>query len=189
MTTARLGVAVAVAGFVSFVCLVVFFAVGGPFGAINDVGNAVTGLLAGALAVRLRRGLGPTVVAVVGAAVTVVGTVLVMSNATGFFLAGLVSGLGFALIGIWLIVANARSVVPARLRTLGVIAGAVMALGLVDIVGIAAGTDDMDSAGWVQYGGVNWLGTYVLMPIWSLWLARTLTVGSPGGTELLDRRG
>lgn len=39
----------------SAVSLATYFAVGGPFGAINDVGNAATGVLSAALAGRLRR--------------------------------------------------------------------------------------------------------------------------------------
>jgi hypothetical protein len=41
-------------------------------------------------------------IAAVGAAITVVGSYLILSDATGLFLAGLVSSVGFALIGVWL---------------------------------------------------------------------------------------
>ena len=47
-----------------------------------------------------------TGLAVAGAALTVVGSALVVSGTTGFFLAGLVSSLGFAGIGAWLVAAN-----------------------------------------------------------------------------------
>ena len=75
--TGRLGLAVGVVAAGSVVCLATYFAVGGPFGTINDVGNAATGVLSGWLAWRLRgelEGAGRNVAvgtAVAGAAITV----------------------------------------------------------------------------------------------------------------------
>jgi hypothetical protein len=163
-------------GFAPCLCLIVFYLGADVFGSINDVGNAVLGVLSGVLAwscqqvgLRVRRLL--IGVAVLGAAITVVGSVLVLTEATGFFLAGLVSSLGFALIGVWL-VALSRSL-SLRLRRSELIAGAVMLLGLVTAPGIAMGLDDMDTApAWTFLGGLSWAGTYLLFPAWSFRLSQ-----------------
>ncbi|MEU4194030.1 hypothetical protein AB0E69_19170 [Kribbella sp. NPDC026611] len=159
-----------VVGLLTCACLIVFYTIGEPFGAINDVGNAAYGVLSLALAWQLRPhhplGLG---LAAVGAVLTVVGTVLVLSDATGFYLAGLVSSFGFALIGGWLVI-FCRT---ARLPPAGVVAGVVMLLGLVSGPGIVMGIDDMDTApAWLFAGGLSWAGTYLLFPVWSLRLVR-----------------
>jgi hypothetical protein len=152
-------------GFGTAVCLVLFFIVEGPFGAINDVGNALLGVLSAVLAWTYRQPA-PFAVAVLGAAITVVGTALVMSEATGYYLAGLVSSAGFALIGGWLIAVNRRT---DRVRVLGIVAGAVMLLGLIGVPGIVTGVDYVDIApAYTFVAGVSWLGTYLLFPAWAL---------------------
>ena len=182
-----LAVLVGAVALISVASLAVFFAVGGPFGAINDWTIGIFGLLTGLLAVGLGRGdatrttLGMVAVglAVVGAAIVVVGSALVISDTTGFFLAGLVESVGFALIGAWLIVLN-RSMAattrwPPRLAALGIVAGVVMAIGIVVLPGVAMGLDDMDTApGWVWLGFVGWLGIFVLYPIWCIWFGTVM---------------
>ena len=127
--TGRLALTVGAVAVGSAVCLATYFAVGGPFGTINDVGNATTGILSGWLAWRLRRHILSRAAnlavgaALVGAAITVVGSALVVSGTTGFFFAGLVSSVGFAGIGTWLIVLNrsagAAEAWPATASRLG----------------------------------------------------------------------
>jgi hypothetical protein len=177
---ARVALAVGVVAVASVASLVLFFAVGGPFGAANDLGNALIGVLSGLLAFRLAvmRGTRTPAVAaaVIGAAVTIIGSWLVMTDTTGFFLASLVSSLGFALIGAWLVAfiwSAPSGALPSGLRTLGWVAGVAMLLGLVGVPGIVLGIDDMEAAPpWLWAFGISWLGTYVLYPAWSLWLAR-----------------
>jgi len=179
--TGRLALAIGVAAAGSAVCLATYFAVQGPFGTINDIGNAATGVLSAGLAWRLRGQLARagrlTVGAAIGgAALTVVGSTLVVSQTTGFFLAGLVSSLGFAGIGTWLVALNrsdaAVAAWPRRPRLLGVAAGSLMALGFVSAPGIVLGLDDMATApGWVWVGSMGWLGTFVVYPAWAIWLA------------------
>jgi len=187
----RLAGGIGVVGPLSAASLVTYFAVGGPFGALNDVGNAALGMLAGSLAVSCGRrgfpgdtaGTVPTTAAVAGAALTVVGSALVMTETTGFYLAGLVSGSGFGLIGTWLVCLNLRLGSDARawppgLTILGVVAGSVMTVGLLSVPGVVARTDDMETAPWwLVASGVGWLGTYVLMPAWALRLRRVLRRG------------
>ena len=118
-TQERLALAVGVCAAGSAVCLATFYAVQGPFGTINDIGNATAGVLSAGLAWRLRRLIpgraGDVAVglATVGAALTVTGSALVISGTTGFFLASLVSSVGFAGIGAWLIALNRSDAVAA----------------------------------------------------------------------------
>lgn len=202
--TALVAVTLGVVGLGSLVSLIAFFLVGGPLGAINDVGNGALGLLSGALAVtswRLgaapRPGNGAVAIsaAILGATVTVVGSALILSDTTGFFLAGPVSSAGFALIGSWLILLNRWNASnrghrwPTQRCTLGVIAGAVMALGVFSIPGVAMGLDDMGTApNWIQLGGLSWLGTYILFPFWSIWLGRSLAAVSQRETKTDHRQ-
>lgn len=179
--TGRLALGAGVAAAGSAVCLATYFAVGGPFGTINDIGNAATGILSGWLAWRLRghaasRGASiATGAALVGAAMTVVGSALVVSGTTGFLFAGLVTSVGFAAIGAWLVVTSSgggeAAAWPRRLRTVGVAVGGLMAIGVVVAPGILLGLDDMETAPvWVWIGFVSWLGTYVVYPAWAIWL-------------------
>src|SRR5262245_57975684 len=100
--TGRLAAAIGAVAAGSAACLATFFVVGNPFGTLNDVGNAVTGVLSAALAWRCRtvmpgRSGGLAVgAATTGGALTVVASGLVVSGTTGYFLAGLVSSVGFA---------------------------------------------------------------------------------------------
>jgi hypothetical protein len=175
----RIALAIGAVAIGSATCLATYFAVGGPFGTINDIGNGAIGVLSGVLAWRLRgtrrsaletAALGA---AVAGAAVTVVGSTLVVSGTTGFLLAGLVSSLGFAGIGSWLAVASREGGAAAALhgpsRRFGVVAGALMATGVLSIPGILNGFDDLSTApGWVWAGFLSWLGIYVAYPAWAI---------------------
>jgi hypothetical protein len=176
----RLALAIGAVAAGSAGCLATYFAVGGPFGTMNDIGNAATGVLSGLLAWRLRdeltSGVGPvvTAAALLGAAITVVGSALVVSGTTGWFFAGLVSSVGFAAIGAWLAVLNrngrAAEASPRRLRTLGVVSGALMAVGAFSAPGIVLGLDDAATApAWAWIGSMGWLGTYVVYAAWAIW--------------------
>jgi hypothetical protein len=171
----------------SVASLAIFFIVGGPFGAINDWTIGIAGLLTGLLLV-VREGReevpapagGITVaIGVLGAVLVVAGAGLVITRTTGFLLAGLVETVGFALVGVWLLVlsaANRRALRwPRGLAALGMTAGAVMALGFVASPGVLAGYDDMNSAPWwIWLAFVAWLGIFVLYPIWCLWYGTAL---------------
>lgn len=180
--TARLALAVGIAAVGSAACLTTYFAVAGPFGTISDIGNAATGVLSARLAWRLRRQIPgraanvAVAAAIAGAALTVAGSTLVVSGTTGYFFAGLVSSVGFAGIGAWLVVLSKgdgpAGLTPRRLRSLGTAAGGLMALGIAAAPGIVLGLDDMASApGWVWIGLLGWLGIFVAYPAWAIGLA------------------
>jgi hypothetical protein len=172
----------------SVVMLALFFAVGAPFGALNDWSIGASGVLAIAFVLAIHaNGLGRSSVggvilpalAVLGAALVVVGAWLVISDTSGFLLAGLVESFGFALFGLWL-VGLSRSMAssgrwPRLLPTLGFATGILLIIGLIVAPGIVMGVDDMDAAPWwVWVGFVGWLGIFVLLPIWSIWLGTGL---------------
>ena len=180
--TGRLALAIGIAGAGSAACLATYFAVQGPFGTINDIGTAATGVLSAGLAWRLRRQIRGRAsdlsvgTAIVGAGLTVAGSALVVSGTTGFFFAGLVSSVGFAGIGAWLVVLNkgdaVAAVAPRSLRSLGIAAGALMALGTIAAPGIVLRLDDMAAApAWAWIGLLGWLGIFVAYPAWAIWFA------------------
>lgn len=193
-STGRLAVAVGVVAAGSAVSLGTYFLVRGPFGTINDVGNAAAGVLSAALAWRLRRyvegrtGDLAVAAATVGAAITVVGSTLAVSEATGYFLAGLVSSVGFAGIGAWLVTLNRSNDRaadwPRRLRSVGVLAGGLMSLGVVAAPGVLLRYDDMATApGWIWLGQLGWLGIFVAYPAWAIWLGLVETRRAEGETR------
>lgn len=199
---AILALVVGCTGIVALVSLVAFFAVGGPFGLINDVGNAALGVLAGTLAATwLRATTEPaarlrttTALALVGGAAAVVGSVLVIYDITGYFLAGLVSASGFALIGTWVIAANLAGGAPLsitltrRHSILGLFAGSVMLVGLVNVPGVVMGIDDQGTAPlWLLAAGPCWGGTYLLLPIWCFGLLGRCRDTRAGHAELMGR--
>jgi hypothetical protein len=172
----------------SVASLGLFYTLGKPFGAINDWTVGLSGFVSGMLAWAIRaraivRAPGSatvsTWVAVIGAAVVVAGSALVISQTTGFVLAGLVESLGFALIGLWLIALNrsmgSTSRWPRHLPTLGLVAGIVMALGFVAAPGILMGLDDADTApAWIWIAFIGWVGIFFLYPIWCIRFGRVL---------------
>jgi hypothetical protein len=184
----RVAMAVAIVDLLAVVCLILLFVVGGPFGLINDVANAVVGVLSAVLA-----WLSPAIrspgwrrlalaAAVVGAIVMTIGSVLVIFDITGYYLAGLVSAVGAALIGCWLLIANRlppyAGELPPGVRVTGLAAGIVMLVGLLAIPGVLARVDDQNASPWyVVVAQLSWLGTYVLYPIWCFRLARTQRLG------------
>jgi len=180
----RLALATAVIDLLGVISLIIFFAIGsGPFGLFNDVANALVGLLSLGLAwlwVTNRRSGWSTLAlaaAALGAIVMVIGSILVIFDLTGWYLAGLVSTFGAALLGIWLLLANRlhrkAPELPRGLIMLGITAAIFMIVGLLALPGVAARIDVPQLAPWyVNAGLVNWMGTYLLYPVWCLWLSR-----------------
>ena len=119
------------------------------------------------------------ILAAVGAIFTIVGSVLIIFNFTDFVLAGWYTGVGNALIGLWLAAFCTfmlrGDTLPHNLVTFGIVVGAVMGMGLFGIPGILARVDTMESLPWyLGVGYVGFLGTYILYPIWTIWFGRIL---------------
>jgi hypothetical protein len=185
---AWLAVTAAAVQLIGVVFLAVFFAVGEPFGTLNDICIAMTAVLGAALAWRLlaapaapapARAWLTLGVAVAGALIVVVGQSLVIFRITSFVLAGFWAQFGYALIGLWLLAtcisAQSGAGWPRGLVVLGVAAGAIMLLGFLTLPVILRGLDTMTDSPWyVNLGYVSWIGAMFLLPAWCLWLGRVL---------------
>ena len=183
-TISRLALVTAVVVWLGVASLIIFYIISsGPFGFISDVANGLMGLLSIALAWLWvpERSTGWSMLAIaaatVGAMATVAGSILIIFDVTDWYLAGLVSSVGNALIGIWLVVSNRlhrqATDLPRGLIMLGVTAGIFMIIGLLALPGVLAGIDDPQVAPlYVNAGLLNWMGTYLLYPAWCLWLSR-----------------
>jgi hypothetical protein len=172
---------------VALVCLILLYVVGGVFGTVNDWANALVGWWVLLLAVLVRRedGGGWPANAAVGAATAGAvgltwGTWLVVTDTTGFYLAGLVSTLGLAGVGAWMVLAHKASGAVGLLGTgpaqLGRVVGWLLVGGALALPGVLTGVDDFAEAQWHSYvaQASAWLGAYVLLPAWSVRLARHL---------------
>lgn len=143
---------------------IVFAIAGEPWGTLNDISGAVLAALMAQLAWSTRQSwraprwaLGG---ALVGAAVAILGSALVIFHVTGWFLAGLVTTLGFAGVGVWLLGVNRGR---SRLATA---AGVLMAAGVIVAPGVVLRYDDVASApAWIYAGFAGWLGL-LLFPVW-----------------------
>ena len=144
---------------------IVFAIAGEPWGTLNDIAGAVLAALMAQMAWTTRElwraprwALGA---ALVGAAIAVLGSALVVFHQTGWFLAGLVTTLGFAGIGAWLLAVN-------RGRTwTGTAAGALMACGVIVLPGVLLRYDEVARApAWIYAGFLGWLGI-LLFPWWA----------------------
>ncbi len=160
------------------------------FGKVNDVFNSIIGISSALLAWMLyaeHHAKSPFLsqialaLALVGAIFTIVGSVLIIYGFTDFVLAGWYTGIGNALIGLWLVVfcyfMQRGDALPHNLIMFGLVVGAFMAVGLIGIPGIFAGIDSMESMPWYLYiAFFGYLGTYILYPIWTIWLGRHLLI-------------
>jgi hypothetical protein len=185
----RVALATGVVGLCSVASLTALFVVGQPFGTVNDFSNATLGVLSGVLAATTLSRRKPSLpesaavgAAIAGAAIAVAGSALVISGTTTFFLAGNVSSVGFGLIGAWLVAVNRASGAERwsrRARALGIVAGATMLFGFVMVPAVLLRLDDMSAApAWVWIGFVGWIGTFILYPLWSLWVGRLALAGA-----------
>lgn len=183
-----MAIATGVAAILAVIFLTLMAAVNPSFGKVNDVFNGIIGVSSAVLAWMLfaeHHAKSPLMsqialaLAVLGAIFTIVGSVLIIYGFTDFVLAGWYSGIGNALIGLWL-AAFCYSLLrgdalPHNLVIFGIIVGAFMAVGLLGIPGIIAGIDSMESMPWYLYiAFFGWLGTYILYPILTIWLGRIL---------------
>ena len=165
-----------------------FYAIGGPFGTLNDILNGVAGILNGVLAwmlfseFRLNSSFlhrVALILALIGAVLVVIGSVLIIFDFTGWVLAGWYTTFGYALMGIWMFIFSnsirQSTMLPHNISVFGLVVGAIMVIGIVAISGILMGIDSTESSpGYLNLGYMGFLGTYFLYPIWAIWLGRLL---------------
>lgn len=187
-TIGWMAIASGIISILAIALLILFFTVGQPFGTLNDIFNGIAGIAILMLAWMLyaeHHARSPLLsqlalmIAIVGAIVVVIGSILVIFQITGWVLAGLYTGTGNALLGLWLAMfcysLQRSDSFPHNLLVFGLIVGACMALGLILIPGIFARIDSMESPPWYLYiGYAGFLGTSILYPIWAIWLGRVL---------------
>jgi hypothetical protein len=178
-TLGWLAILTGIVGLSALLFLILFFSVGGPFGTLNDICNGLTGLLSAGLAWSLYRRLdiGPRLLVLpwLGALTVALGSRLIIS---GWYLAGLYTSAGYALIGLWLFAINysERQTIPLPrgLINLGLIAGMIMALGVLTIPGIIQRIDAWEAGPWyINYvGQLGSIGYLLLYPIWCVLVGR-----------------
>jgi hypothetical protein len=189
-TVGWVAIATGVAVILAVIFLVLMYTVNGRFGTVNDVLNTLVGILGMVLAWMLYAELHARspltsqitlILAVIGAVFTVIGSFLIIFEFTGFVLAGWYTGIGNALIGLWLSAfcysMMSSDTLPHNLIIFGIVVGSFMTFGLLGIPGIFARVDTMQSLPW--YLGASYLGflgTYVLYPIWTIWFGRILLI-------------
>jgi hypothetical protein len=192
-TIGRIASLTAAVAIVGLVFITLFYGLidrgGGPFGTLNDVCVALGGPLSGALVWMFhplyrsharRTSQFALASGLIGAGLAPLGSCLVIFDITGWFLAGLVTTFGYALIGLWLLGLNhaalRRLAFPRGLAQFGRIAGAMMALGILAGPGIHVRADAMESAQWFVLVGLfaGGLGWNILYTIWCVWLGRLL---------------
>jgi len=163
--------------------LAVFFAGVQVFGPLNDALIGLAAVLGAVLAWQVvGSGSGGTVLqnwlppllATVGAAIVTLGSILVILQIKGYVLAAMYMGLGNAVMGLWvlglLLISTSGDVVPSSLRAVGVVAGALMALGLICVIPVIYKSDDWEII--PRYvlittgaGAAGWIGLY---PVWCI---------------------
>ena len=186
-TIGWVAIATGIAVILAVIFLTLMYTVDMSFGKVNDVFNSIIGISSVVLAWMLyaeHHSNSPLmsqialVLAVVGAIFTMIGSVLIIYGFTDFVLAGWYTGIGNALIGLWLAAfcyaMLSGDTLPHNLVIFGIVVGVFMAIGLIGIRGIIAGIDSMDMPWYLYIAFFGYLGTYILYPIWTIWLGRNL---------------
>lgn len=186
----QVAITTGIAGLLGFIFIVLFFTVGQPFGTLNDICIGLTAILSAVLLLMLyprfqtQSPVSQVVLAIAlfGAALVLVGSILAISGIKGWYLSGLYMAAGNGLIGVWLLglsyAALQRVSLPQPLVLFGLLSGAILALGLVAVPDILRGLDPKEYT-LNTVNAIWWtssLGWLVLYPIWSIWLGRFLLV-------------
>lgn len=181
-------IATGAAAILAVIFLALMYAGKPAFGRLNDVFNSLIGIFSVVLAYMLYVEFPakapvlsqiPLRLVALGAIFTLIGSFLVMSGSTGFVLAGWYTGIGNALIGLWLslfcLTMQGGEQLPYSLVRFGIITGGFMVFGLIGIFGIVAKADSLESMPKYLYVAFfSYLGTYILYPIWAILLGRYL---------------
>ena len=189
ITIGWVAIATGIVGLLGLAFIILFFTVGQPFGTLNDICIGLTAILSVVLVWMLypkHHGQSPLlsqvtfIIAMFGAILVLIGTVLAISGVKGWFLSGLYMAAGNAMIGLWLLGLNYFALrdnsLPHNLVIFGLISGVILALGLVTIPGIFRGIDSQEYE-LTTFNYIWWassLGYLALYPTWSIFLGRIL---------------
>jgi hypothetical protein len=182
-------IATGISGLLGFIFIIIFFTVGQPFGTLNDILIGLTAILSVILFWMIYTeyhrqfpllGKVALIIPTIGAILVLVGSVLVISGTTGWFLSGQYMAAGNALIGLWLLIMSFSALrgnsLPHSLVIFGLICGVILTLGLVTIPGILRGIDSQEYE-FSIFNSIWWsssLGYLALFPIWCILLGRNL---------------
>ena len=186
-----LAIGTGIVGLFGFVSIALFFSVGQPFGSINDVFIGMAAVLSFILAFMLHPRLHgqssllsiiALIMATIGSILVLVGSVLALSGVKGWFLSGLYMAAGNALIGLWLVTVCYISMkgryLPQGIYTLGIVAGIIMAFGVVTFPDIIRGSDSSDYK--ITVVNTIWwassLGYLSIYPVWCILLGKIMVV-------------
>lgn len=179
-------------GIVSILLLFIFFAIGQPFGTLNDIAVVlwamalIPTMIGLSLTVQNRTASFALAVGLLGALGVIVFQVLLIVQAMGIWQQQPFLEVSYCLIGVWLLVVS-RVDQPAphtssRLMWFGLALGAlwVVAPFFVWLGGLLPGGSDMASA-FSAMSPITYVGfsaffiAYLLQPFWAFWLARQLS--------------
>jgi hypothetical protein len=171
----------AAANILGFVTLVAFFAVGEPFGVINDLTTVILALSMVPLAFVLhelhrraapRLSFGAFVIGVVAMVSAAALSALLVLGLVGVELTLVASPIAFGVIGVWLVLnsylGRSSGTLPSGLIRVGIVAGAAFVL---VIVGFLLGGQQHPLA------AVGGLTAVICYPIWAVWFSRLLLRG------------
>jgi hypothetical protein len=171
----------AAANILGFVTLIAFFAVGEPFGVINDLTTVVLGLSMMPLAFVLhelhrraapRLSFGAFVIGVLAMISAAVLQALLVLGLVEFGLTLVAVPVAFGVIGVWLVLnsylGHSSRTLPSGLIWVGIVAGGAFVL---VIVGFLLGGQQHPLA------AVGGLGAVICYPVWAVWFGRLLLSG------------
>ena len=171
----------AAANILGFVTLIAFFAVGEPFGVINDVMSIILALCMVPLAFVLherqrhaapRLSFGAFAIGVLAMVTAAVLQALLVLGLVGFELTLVAVPVAFGVIGVWLVLnsylGRRSGTLPSGLIWIGIVAGAGYVLA---IVGFLLGGQQHPLA------AVGGLTAVICYPVWALWFGRLLISG------------
>src|SRR4030042_4173014 len=150
-------IATGIVGLLGLIFIILFFTVGQPFGTLNYICIGLMAIMSVVFvwmlhpwhhAQSLLLNHVALVIAILGALLVMVGSVLAISGIKGWFLSGLYMAAGNAMIGLWLLALNYSALrdntFPQSLVIFGLISGVILALGLVTIPGLFRGIDTQE---------------------------------------------
>lgn len=184
--TAGLGIAILIAALLSILTLVLLYSGLPAFGPLNDLINAISGLLIAAFVWQFHATIlarSPLlavlllIIAWVGVAAIAVNSLLVAAGCMHWTTGGMYTAIGYALVGIWLLAllcaSGAQSFVPTGLIRLGALSGVALLFGLAagPLLASAVGFTSSPFVALAYLGsGTGWL----LFPLWCWLLGRRL---------------
>lgn len=185
-TTAQIAITIAITAVISIITLALLYTGLPIFGPINDLTNAVGGLLSALLVWQfhaLLRERAPTaaiffsLAAWIGSLAIIINSVLVAFGYMHWMTGGMYTAIGYGLIGIWLLALHRQfglqESLPSGILKLGVIAAIAMLFGLLAGPLLASGVNLATN----PVTGIAYLGAavgWLLYPVWCWLVGRSI---------------